>query len=84
MTPKDKAKELYIKCMDLIPDIDYSSGVSYEYNYPVKLSKMFALIAVDELIENQNGMQDFLWKEIGYLIPSPTYWQEVKQEIDKL
>jgi len=73
MTPKEKAKELVDRCY-------WVFGDGYLGDQHIQC----ALIAVDELIENQNGMQDFLLKEIGYLIPSPTYWQEVKQEIEKI
>lgn len=78
MTPKEKAIELFNKYATYI--VMWTGGMETEKQN----CKQCALIAVDEMIKNQNEFQDFLWKEIGYLIPSPTYWQEVKQEIDKL
>ena len=73
MTPKEKAEELVDKFFNWYPEQDAQF-----------IAKQCALIAVDELIETHNGMQTFLLSEIGYLITSPDYWQEVKQEIEKL
>jgi hypothetical protein len=42
------------------------------------------VIAVDELIMAHNKMKDFLFDEIGYLITTPDYWQQVKKEIENL
>ena len=72
-TPKEKAKELINKFIHFLPD---SGDISKQD------IQQCALIAVDELIENHNKMKDFLFSEIGYLITSPEYWQEVKQEIE--
>ena len=74
MSPKEKAEDLIEKFVRYTP-------AEEEFEYPY--AKQFALIAVDELIENHNKMKDFLFSEIGYLITSPDYWQEVKQEIEK-
>ena len=63
MTPKEKAKELVHK-YHKIHTIN---------NYEVK---QCALIAVDELIEQERKIDDYY--EIG------SYWQEVKQEINNL
>ena len=57
MTPKEKAKELVDKY-----DFDHN-----EFDY----SKEYALIAVDELIDNVHNSQ----------VP---YWIEVKREINNL
>ena len=68
MTPKDKAKELVDKYLDK-KCFDGRYGEDYNYIYCVS-------IAVDEIIE-------ILWhthkNESEY-----KYWQEVKQEIEKL
>jgi hypothetical protein len=80
MTPKEKAKELIDKFLLEVTGVDM-----YSYNIDsmnLFSAKQCALIAVDELIENHNKMKDFLFSEIGYLITSPEYWQEVKQEIE--
>ena len=77
MTPKEKAKDLLDKFFQYIPA---QEELEYEYAY----AKQCALIAVDEIIksnpifvtsklEGKDGMHE------AYL-----YWQEVKQEIEKL
>ena len=76
MTPKEKAEELAGKYWDLNYGWD---GVTKD-----DWATEGALIAVEELINAHNAMKDFLFSEIGYLITSPDYWQEVKQEIEKL
>ena len=74
MTPKEKAKEL----------LDKFLYINVHNTMNRNEAKQCALISVDELIENHNKMKDFLFNEIGYLITSPEYWQEVKQEIEIL
>ena len=64
MTPKEKAEELYKKMYTVHSNIYPSSA------------KQCALIAVDELIEQERKIDDYY--EIG------SYWQEVKQEINNL
>ena len=76
MTPKEKAIELRDKYIftTFIIDEDYE-------NIKLKLmlhAKECALIAVDELID-----QCWSYREID-LGMSLEYWQEVKQEIEKL
>ena len=68
-TAKEKAKELVTKCMGVRWDIPTSDG------------KLFALIAVDEIISimiNLNG------REIEDNNSQITKWQDVKAEIEKL
>jgi hypothetical protein len=72
MTPKEKAKELVDKFHRLDPDTDYYNGIT------VELAKQCSLIAVDEVIEQNN-----IWiNQTGK--GTNNYWQEVKQEINKL
>jgi hypothetical protein len=72
MTPKEKAKEMYIK-FDFV----------YVQNYTSKFEvKRCALIAVDEIIKecyNWNGSDNVQWETNRF-----DYWNEVKQEIEKL
>jgi hypothetical protein len=68
MTPKEKAIELYDKM--------YSIN-EYEF-ISIYASKATALIAVDEMI---NYLLDSDWALINN---KAKYWQEVKQEIQKL
>lgn len=71
MTPKEKAIELFEKCYDAIPSNDM--GLNDD------ASEKCALIAVDEMISvltDLNGIYN--------IKPALVYWQEVKQEIEKL
>jgi hypothetical protein len=69
MTPKEKAQELIDKMIN--------TDIMYMSNY---LAKQCCLIAVDEIIE----AIDFDWMEIQNLESEHRYWQQVKQEIEKL
>jgi hypothetical protein len=69
------------KAIDLIAKVEIELGST---PLPKETVKKLALIAVDELIEQQKNMADFLWSEIGYLIAPPVFWEEVKDEINNL
>jgi len=69
MTPKEKAKELINKYFDVIPHRHTSR----------KLAKKCAIIAVEEIME---ATQKFTLK--GKSHPIYVYYEEVKQEIEKL
>ena len=81
MTPKEKAKELINKFTRF-----HTNGV---YSIVHKdVAKQFALIAVDEIIKvcpyisknNCTSLEQVRADEIEF----SDYWQEVKQEIEKL
>jgi hypothetical protein len=81
MTPKEKAEELFEKFNN--PDTTHHP---YVHN-----AQQCALIAVDEIINSRNddrGFDDTLSSVSNeYYTLHPmyfTYWQEVKQEIEKL
>ena len=82
MTPKEKAKELVQKYAVQLPyehkgRIDEGSWLKiFEYN--IDLAKHCALIAVQELIDQCHGYREI---DLGM---SLDYWEEVKQEIEKL
>jgi hypothetical protein len=78
MTPKEKAKELFDKC-----ELSCAGILCFDDDWEA-LAKLCALIAVDEMIEQQKSMADFLWSEIGYLIAPPVFWEQVKHEIENL
>ena len=84
MTPKEKAKELVDKFYQLFPlqkdVISIYGTLSWEYDN-WKQAKQCALIAVDEILklENNNG-----YYFDGTNVTSISFWQEVKQEIEKL
>ena len=69
MTPKEKANELYSKYDDLL-NKDFGNPIVFDNQL-----KQCALIAVDELIY-----------ETQFEVPNirQRYWNEVKQEIEKL
>jgi hypothetical protein len=80
LTPKEKARELFDKMFN-IPDEGFGSIGVYE-------AKQCALIAVDEIIETCLAIIQ-LYEENGFInsdlsIQPIDYWQEVKQEIEKL
>jgi len=71
MTPKEKAKEIYEKYCNMNSHCDNA--------------KECALIAVDEIIKSRPSLpilgDGYILKDIER---SAKYWQEVKQEINKL
>jgi hypothetical protein len=73
MTPKDKAISLVDSYRMILMNEDTECG---EEILCTVIAKQCALIAVDELIKEERKTDDYY--EIG------SYWQEVKQEIEKL
>ncbi len=70
MTPKEKAKELVDRFSEYQhTDFNYSRG-GYQADTQIQNAKQCALIAVDEILDKD-----------GY---NNEYYQEVKQEIEKL
>jgi hypothetical protein len=84
ITPKEKAKELVAKYYEeFIKDYQVLACLSDEirnsiYNKRETFAKKCAMITVNELI-----LQCWDYREID-LEKSGDYWQEVKQEIEKL
>jgi hypothetical protein len=76
MTPKEKAIELWEKYFRLNYDWD---GVTKD-----QWAKEGALIAVNELVDQWILIDTYLGDGQGLLHPNLKYWQEVKQEIEKL
>ena len=71
MTPKEKAKELFDRIGKEISRPIKSGG----YRFNVNHAKQCALIAVDEIISIEKHHMHLEWTN---------YWQQVKQEIEKL
>lgn len=69
--PKEKAEEIFYKMLSTDKVDDYSFVGS-------KVAKQCALIAVDEILEQCWDKRDI------DLEASYEYWEEVKQEIEKL
>ena len=77
MTPKEKAIELYNKYDNLIRD--FTKGISIK-----DCSKQCALIAVDEIIKSEPSQKGMIMGGVQLRYLAIDYWQEVKQEIEKL
>jgi hypothetical protein len=69
MLPKNKAKELIEKYVDIQSDLEETT--SFDWEYAIKC----ALIAVGEIIESHSD---------NIVINELYYWQEVRKEIEKL
>ena len=81
MTPKEKAKELVDKMYNT-PHCGIEHFPSKHYCDCSEIgffqAKQCALIAVDEI------MKAVGWEEMELGVDRDNYWQEVKQEIEKL
>ena len=82
MTPKEKALQLYWKYYNTI-----EHTLTEEYSeHETFLCKQCALIAVDEMLANAGMIWGGRNTETGLTARDEfrKYWQEVKQEIEKL
>lgn len=75
MTPKEKADELFDKMM-------YHIMYNCQPTLSEMVAKQCALIAVDQIILEQCKSSEL--KDARYQDERIHYWQEVKQEIEKL
>ena len=76
MTPKEEAKELFKRYIQFTQEWDELDGyIVNKYN-----AKQCALIAVDEIINANPHSNPFNTNVYSTM----DYWQEVKQEIEKL
>ena len=73
MTPKEKAKELIVKYIQYTP---------VEEAFEALYAKQCALIAIDEILKELDAETWGL--EMYEAFNRQSYWQEVKQEIEKL
>ena len=76
MTPKEKAKELIEKYLKL----DIEIGGQYDGYLTMKMhdAKQCALVTVDEILKSHYALLT------GIKPSTYNYWQEVKEEIEKL
>lgn len=98
MTPKEKAKDLVEKIGNVqlyiyLEPSNIEGKIKYFDN---DLVKECALIAVDEIIEYHESLYNKGLKDVHIALSSPikpysdvlnpllNYWQEVKQEIEKI
>jgi hypothetical protein len=70
MTPKEKAQDIWVKYYELVDDI-------YSNEAAKKNAKMYALIAVNEILKDREGID-------GMRVINDPYWLEVKKEINNL
>jgi len=81
MTPKQKAEELFNKYFSEIrmpSDCEGCMQCVDRCGNMVSIAKKYALIAVDEILEEALGLDDNDYQS------KYDYWQEVKQELLKL
>ena len=76
MTPKEKALELWEKYFRL--NYDWDGATKDEW------AKEGALIAVDEILKEYAHAENHIEDIMGRISLYIKYWQEVKQEIEKL
>jgi hypothetical protein len=77
MTPEEKAKELVFNFRQYC--VTTVSINQYQSEYTLKYAKQCALIAVDEIIKQLTPIEKAPNNKSAFL-----YWEEVKQEIEKL
>jgi hypothetical protein len=81
MTAREKAREL----VEMFRHFEYPSAIGSEFNEihknPFGAAKQCAVIAVDEILDGLIPI-DFATKDAYDEVE--TYWQQVKEEINKL
>lgn len=95
MTPKEKAEEL-VKTYSNVDNVSIeiiSAGIYSEF-YPLNKpeAKQCALIAVEEILKSHKELGTEMYEKVGtdsyqdrcLNYDKGQYWQEVKQEIEKL
>jgi hypothetical protein len=78
MTPQEKAKKLYDKYVPFVQRWDDFNAISIKKEN----AKQCALLALDEIIPIVEGYEDSL--SLSQQSDALEWWQEVKQEIEKL
>jgi hypothetical protein len=74
MTPREKAAELVTKYFNTI----------YSPENQIRIATECALIAVDEILSSNINIEYYYDKSIGYYLSYLEYYEEVKEEINKL
>jgi hypothetical protein len=78
MTPKEKAEELIMKFKSA------ESQDGYNDVRDIHAAIRCALIAVSEILSSGVDVDYYFDKSVGYMISYVEYYQEVKQELEKL
>jgi hypothetical protein len=83
MTPKEKAKELVCKMYgcEINTDLNHIYIINGDGYF---IAKDSALIAVNEILKSGIEQDYYFDKSIGYYLSYLEYYEEVKQEIEKL
>lgn len=81
MEPKEKAKDLIEKYLKLNIEIGKYDIIMGYLTMKMHDAKQCALIAVEEIIKYQDSLIGMLDTNDG---TNPMFWENVKQEIDKL
>lgn len=81
MTPKEKAKELVTKYSFI--EYDQNEGLKLANPTLTEAVKQCALIAVDELMKEADVWKKCIMENTGHVEYS-NFWQQVKEEINKL
>ena len=77
MTPKEKAEEIIKR---VIPFVTWEEVNRNEVSF-VENAKRVALVVVEEILKNDSvGISS----DYNHIICDTDYWEEVKQEIEKL
>ena len=71
-TPQEKALEL---CQSFGNTTLFAEDCNDGYTLPLRVAKLCALIAVDEILSIKSVYHDYTLSD---------YWEDVKQEIEKL
>lgn len=83
MTPQEKAKDIFVKMLEYIPD-----HLIKDNKDAAEVSKIHALIAVDEILKSRPSLPIEAFGgtiNLGECCKlSKEYWQQVKTEIEKL
>ena len=75
ITPKEKAKEIHNKFMEVqVPYNDHISGTIEQHDTDWDSAKKYALICLDEI----------LYIYGNYFIAGKNYWIDVKKELESL
>jgi len=79
MTPIEKAYELYEKM-----EVDVNDYTSNYPSYCQRQAKECALIAVNEILNENQLYDDFKIELTSELVKRYKYWEQVKIEIEKI
>ena len=77
MSPKEKANEIF----DKMYEADF---VNDDYPMCFETARQCSIIAVDEIIKSEPTFYSSIFQGSFLISDNTEYWEEVKQEIEKL